>query len=317
MSMGEAVYDTGAAMSPYYNGVIKSCAIAIAPPALVFGLSVQMLAVKIYLNQCNPGDMFKAAGAWIRLGEKNLEASNNLSAEVDTITDDNWSGADADAFKSSAEGVNAQLKELAVTAFLIGAQLITLGVALTVYWGFLGYCTVIMACCLASYLATCWTGVGEVAARASALATATALLATAEAFENALKPIMIACTALTGTLTVFTWGFQAGAGNKANPLEIAGASITNMLEGFATYWIRKVSMPAGKFASGINPENTIQAVSGIFPTYQGDGEWKGGFQGGGAGLGIADSLSNLWQDHAPEELTNPDEIQWKLAPAAR
>ena len=105
MSMGEAVYDTGAAMSPYYNGVIKSCAIAIAPPSLVFGLSVQMLAVKIYLNQCNPGDLFKAAGAWIRLGEKNLEASDNLASEVDTITDDNWSGADSDAFKSSASRI--------------------------------------------------------------------------------------------------------------------------------------------------------------------------------------------------------------------
>ncbi|MFC3493298.1 PPE domain-containing protein [Glycomyces rhizosphaerae] len=311
MSMGESVYSTGAAMSPYYNGVIKSCAIAIAPPALVFGLSAQMLAVKIYMNQCNPGDMFKAAGAWIRLGEKNWEASENLTAEVDTITDENWSGDDSEAFKSSASGVNAQLKELAVTAFLIGAQLILLGIALTVYWGFLVYCTVIMACCLASYLATCWTGVGEPAARAAALATAAGLLATAETFEAALKPIMIACTALTGTLTAFTWGFQAGAGNKANPLEIAGASVANMLEGFATYWIRKVTMPAGKYASGINPENTIQAVSGIFPTYQGDGEWKSGFQGGGAGLGIADSLSNLWQDHAPEELTNPEEIQWK------
>jgi len=78
MPTGQSLYDAGEEMSPYYNGVIKSCAVAIAPPALVFGPAVQSMATGIYLNQCNPGDVLKAAGAWVSLAEKNTAAADAL-----------------------------------------------------------------------------------------------------------------------------------------------------------------------------------------------------------------------------------------------
>ncbi len=318
MSTGEAVFSAGEKMSPYYNGVIKSCAVAIAPPAVVFGLSVQALATSVYMNQCNPGDMMKAAGAWIKLAEKNWEAAEELTTQVDTVDEGNWCGKDADAFRESATNVDAQLKELAVVAFMIGAQLIALAVALTVYWVFLTACTVVMDVFLAAYTAAyagVVTAVGAESIRASCLAVAASLVATAKSFEATITSISTACAALTGTLTAFTFGFQKSAGNPVSAADIAGAGLVNMLEGFATYALRSLTMtPAGRHAQmtgWTQGLHGLQAVNGIFPTYQGDGDWEGGYDGGGTGLGAVDGLANLWEDHAPDSLTNPDEARWR------
>ena len=70
-------------------------------------------------------------------------------------------------------------------------------------------------------------------------------------------------------------------------------------------------MPAGQSPRAPTPENTFQAVSGTRPGLSGDGNGRAATTGGGAGLGIADSLYNLWQDPAPEELNNPEENQWR------
>ena len=78
MSTGQSIMEAGEAMAGEYNAVIKSCAIGIAMPAISFGLSTQALATVVYLNQCNPGDIMKGAGAWIALAEKNLEAVEAL-----------------------------------------------------------------------------------------------------------------------------------------------------------------------------------------------------------------------------------------------
>lgn len=316
MSFGEQTYHAGETMSPYYSYVIKTCAVMVAAPAITFGGPAQQLAALIYSGQSNPGDMFKSAGAWFSLGEKNLEAAGKLGAQVDSINDDNWSGDDADAFKGSASGVNAQLTQLAVTSFLIGAQLMALGVMLSVYWCFLLVCVYVLMSFMVAFIAASWSGAGAAAVRVSARVGSTAMLVQAKSWETMMKPIMITTTALTATLTVFTWGFQAGAGNQANPLEIALGSITNMLEGFATYWVNEKTMPGGDYMKGMVFENLLQASSVFAPTYDGgnpfDSEnWNaGGWGGGGAGFGVADGVGNLWESFAPDLFTNPEEIEW-------
>jgi len=315
MSAGQSIFDAGEAMSPYYNGVIKSCAVAIAPPAIVFGLAVQAMATSVYMNQCNPGDIMKAGGAWIMLAEKNMEACEALQQEVDAVNDENWCGEDANAFKTASNNVKLQLQELAVTAFLIGAQLIAFAVMLTVYWLFLTACTVVMDAFLVAYLAALagvLTAPGAPAIMASAQTVATSLVATMKSIEAVLTSISTGCAALTGGLTAFTIGFQKVAGNPVNPVDIAGAGVANMLEGFVTYGLNAAMMTSGgRHASVIPGLHALQGGSAIAPLYKGDGEWGAGFDGGGPGLGAVDGLLNLWEDQAPDVLTNPEEVKWR------
>lgn len=309
MSFGEQTYQAGEAMSPYYSYVLKTCAVMVAAPAITFGGPAQLLAAEIYKGQCNPGDMFKSAGAWFSLGEKNLEAAGKLADQVDSVNDDNWSGDDALAFKGSANGVNLQLTQLAMTAFLIGAQLMALGIMLSVYWCFLLVCVYTLMSFMVAFIAASWSGAGAIVVRESARVGSLAMLAQVKSFEAVMQPIMMATTVLTGSLTLFTWNFQALAGNQANPLDIALGSIANMLEGFATSWLNGKTMPGGQFAPGMVPENLIQVGSLFMPTDFNSWE-SGGWGGGGAGLGAADMTANLWESFAPDLFTNPEEIEW-------
>lgn len=315
MSTGQGIFDAGEEMSPYYDGVIKSCAVAVAPPAVVFGLAVQAMATSVYMNQCNPGDVMKAAGAWILLAEKNMEAAEALRQETDTVNDENWSGADADAFREASGNVGLQLQELAVTAFLIGAQLVAFAVMLTVYWVFLSSCTLVMDAFLAAYLAALagvLTAPGAPAIFTSAQTVASSLTATLKSMEAALVSISTGCATLTGGLTAFTFGFQKRAGNPVDPLDIAGAGLAGMLEGLVVYGVRAATMtPGGGHATVNSSMHAIQGISAVFPTYQGDGEWDAGFDGGGPFLGVPDSLLNHWEDHAPDGFTNPEAVRWK------
>lgn len=232
MSTGQSIFDAGEEMTPHYSGVIKSCAVAVAPPAIVFGLAVQAMAASVYRNQCNPGDIMKAAGAWIMLAEKNMEAADALQAEIDTVDDENWSGDDADAFREASGNVKRQLQELAVNAFLIGAQLVAFAVMLTVYWAFLNSCTLAMDAFLAAYLAALAgtiTTPGAPAIVTSAQTVATSLVATMQSIEAVLVTLSSGCADLTGGLTTVTFGFQKSAGDPAGPLDIAETGLADLL----------------------------------------------------------------------------------------
>ena len=315
MSTGQSIFDAGEEMSPYYNGVIKTCAVAIAPPAIVFGLAVQAMATSVYLNQCNPGDIMKAGGAWVKLAEKHQEAVEALQAEVDKVNDENWKGDDAEAFKEAAANVMSQLDQLAVSAFIIGAQLVAFAVMLTVYWAFLAACTAVMDAFLAAYLtalAGVLTAPGAPAIFASAQTVAASLVASMKSIEAVLTSISTGCAALTGALTAFTVTFQKINDNPVGYADIAGAGIANMLEGLAVYGLRAATMtPGGRHATASSGMHAVQGVSPITPTYQGDGEWEGGYGGGGPLLGIPDGLLNLWEDHAPDTFTNPEAVDWR------
>ncbi|GAB3220004.1 hypothetical protein GCM10027447_03830 [Glycomyces halotolerans] len=301
MSTGDEIYQAGEAMSGYYEGVIKSCAVAIAPPALTFGLSVQSLATSIYMNQCNPGDMIKSAGAWIKLAEKNFEAMESLGGQTDRVGDDNWKGEDAEAFKDASDNIQQQLGELAVTAFLIGAQLIALAVALTIYWVFLFACTVTMGVFLAAYVAAyagVVTSVGAEAIRTSCVTVATAFCSTVKAFEATIRSISAGCAALTAGLSGITFVFQKAHGNPVSPMDIAGSGLTNMLLGLGTFAERSLTMtPGGRHA----------AVTG-------GTAFRHGVQTQG-GFGVVDSLASNFYDgdeNVPDVMRDPtgDEINW-------
>ncbi|WP_030144245.1 hypothetical protein [Glycomyces sp. NRRL B-16210] len=319
MTAGESLFETGSSMSPYFNGVIKSCATGIMPPAVVLGPAVQALATSIYMNQCNPGDLMKAAGAWMTLAERNWDAAEALQAEVETVNETNWNGDDAEAFKAKAGDFQAQLQELALNACLLAAELIVLAVTLAAYWVFLLTCTIAMDAYLVAYLSAMATGVGAPAAagiQASANATASAMAGYAKTTEGVISTISHTCAALCGAFTVFTFAFQKSKGNPANPLEIAGAGIVNMLEGLTTYYARKFTMtPAGRHHQTAWWQHGVQAATNVFPTYQGGDffdadNWNGGYDGGGAGLGAADGVANGIEQYLPEGLTNPDEVRW-------
>ncbi|THV43000.1 hypothetical protein [Glycomyces buryatensis] len=301
MSMGQDIFDSGDAMSPYYDGIISSCAVAIMPPAIAFGLSVQALATSIYLNQCNPGDMFKAAGAWIVLSEKNTEAAEALAAQTERVTDENWKGSDAEAFKGNSDNVQSQLKELAIAAFLIAAQLIALGIALTVYWAFLLAVTLVMDAFLVAYIAAyagVITAVGAEAIRASCLVVATSLVATVKSFEAVMFSISSGCAALTALISVITFAYQDSKGNPVTIEEIAKGSLTNQLLGLGTFAERALLMtPGGRHA-------TTGAAEGF----------KHGVNSQG-GFGIVDSLASEYYDgneDIPEDYRDPtdEELSW-------
>ncbi|THV30114.1 hypothetical protein [Glycomyces paridis] len=319
MSTGETLFATGSEMSPYFNGVIKSCATGIMPPAVVLGPAVQALATSVYMNQCNPGDLMKAAGAWMTLAERNQAAAEALEAEVAEVNDDNWSGDDAEAFKAKAADFQAQLRELALNACLLAAELIVLAVTLAAYWAFLLSCTIAMDAYLVAYLSALATGVGAPAAagiQASANATAATMVGYAKTTEGIISTISHTCAALCGAFTVFTFAFQKSKGNPASPLDIAGAGIVNMLEGLATYYARKFTMtPAGRHANTAWWQHGVQSATNVFPTYQGGDffdpdNWNGGFDGGGAGLGLPDGIANAVGPHLPEGAVNPEDPQW-------
>ncbi|GAA2140097.1 hypothetical protein [Glycomyces algeriensis] len=322
MSTGQRIMEAGEAMAGEYNAVIKGCAIGIAAPAIAFGLSTQALATVVYLNQCNPGDIMKGAGAWIALAEKNLEAVEALQAEFDKVNDENWSGDDAEAFKAAAGDVKAQLTQLAVNAYLVGAQLLAFAVMLTVFWMFLTAATAIMAVYFGAYLAALGgvvSAVGAPAILTSANVTAAALLATAKSFEATLISISTGCAAITGAMSVFTFAFQKAQGNPVSPLDIAGAGLTNMIEGLLVYGLNAATMTSGgRHATGALASgwalagHLTQAASTAFPAYKGEDEgWETGFDGGGPLLGVPDSALNwLWEDNAPESMKNPEDLDW-------
>ncbi|MDN3238748.1 hypothetical protein [Glycomyces tritici] len=318
MTMGETLFDAGSQMSPYFNGVIKSCALAIMPPAIAFSLGVQTLATSIYMNQCNPGDLTKAAGAWLTLAERNMDAVEALRAEVESVNDENWCGEDAGGFKQKSEDFMQQLTELAVNACLVASALLVMAALLAAYWVFLLTVTIVMNAFLVAYLAALATGIGAPAAagiRASATAVAATMAGFAKTAEAGISTAGHTCAALMGAFTAFTWVFQKANGNPASPLDAAGASIANMIEGFGTFFARKFTMtPAGRHANTGYWQHGVQSVTNIFPTYQGgnffDSEsWNGGYDGGGAGLGVADGLANTAQsqDWWP---SNPTEVEW-------
>jgi uncharacterized protein YukE len=314
--------EAGEAMAGEYNAVIKSCAIGIAMPAIAFGLSTQALATVVYLNQCNPGDIMKGAGAWIALAEKNLEAVEALQTEVDKVNDGNWSGEDAEAFKAASSDVKAQLTQLAVNAYLVGAQLLAFAVMLTVFWLFLTAATAIMVVYFGAYaaaLAGVVSSIGAPAIMASANVTAAALLATAKSFEATLISIATGCAAITGAMSIFTFAFQKVKGNPVSPLDIAGSGLTNMVEGLLVYGLNAATMTSGgRHATGAMEgwgafaSHATQALSAVFPTYKGEEDgWAGGYDGGGPLLGIPDSALNwLWEDNAPESMKNPEDLDW-------
>jgi uncharacterized protein YukE len=314
--------EAGEAMAGEYNAVIKSCAIGIAMPAIAFGLSTQALATVVYLNQCNPGDIMKGAGAWIALAEKNLEAVEALQTEVDKVNDGNWSGEDAEAFKAASSDVKSQLTQLAVNAYLVGAQLLAFAVMLTVFWLFLTAATAIMVVYFGAYaaaLAGVVSSIGAPAIMASANVTAAALLATAKSFEATLISIATGCAAITGAMSIFTFAFQKVKGNPVSPLDIAGSGLTNMVEGLLVYGLNAATMTSGgRHATGAMESwgafasHATQALSAVFPTYKGEEDgWAGGYDGGGPLLGIPDSALNwLWEDNAPESMKNPEDLDW-------
>jgi hypothetical protein len=315
MSTGQRIMDAGEAMAPYYSGVIKSCAVAIAPPAIVFGLSVQAMATSIYMNQCNPGDILKSGGAWVALAEKNLEAAEALQTEIDSVTDEHWRGDDAEAFKEAAGNIKAQLQELAIAAFLIGSQLVAFSVMLTVYWLFLAACTAVMDAFLTAYLAAL-AGVasapGAPAIRTSALTVGTSLVASMKSLESVLVSISTGCAALTGLVTAVTFGFQKSQGNPVSPVDVAAAGLTNMLQGLAVYGVNALLMTPGGRHAAVDPAiHALQGGSAVAPIYQGGGEWSGNHDGGGPGLGAVDSLLNWMDEELPEQFSNPDEAEWK------
>jgi uncharacterized protein YukE len=311
MSTGQSIFDAGEEMAPYYDGVIKTCAVAIAPPAIVFGLPVEAIAASVYRNQCNPGDIMKAGGAWVRLAEQHQEAVEALRAEVDKVDDEHWKGDDAEAFKAAAANVMSQLDQLAVNALLIGAQLVAFAVMLTVYWAFLVACTAVMDAFLTAHLAALagvLTAPGAPAIVAGAQTVATSLVASMKSIEAVLISISTGCAALTGALTPFTVTFQKV---DDNPVGYSGAGIADMVEGLAVYGLNAAAMtPGGRHATVSSAMHAVQGVSPIMPTYQGDGEWKSGYDGGPL-LGIPDGLLNLWEDHAPDKFTNPEEVDWR------
>ncbi|MQM28524.1 hypothetical protein [Glycomyces albidus] len=321
MSFGQEVFDLGDAMAPACNGVIKTCAVGIAPPAIAFGLSVQALATSIYLNQCNPGDLMKAGGAWILLAEKNFDAADALEAETATVNDDNWSGTDATAFREASGDVGAQLREMGVMAYTVGLQLMVFAGMFAAYWAFLSVVTLVMDAYLIAYLAALagvLTAPGAPAIMASAQATGATLLATTKTIEKGLQAVAAVCAGLLGSFTAFTLVFQKAKGNPVSPLDIAGAGFTNIAEGLLVYAVNAFTMtPGGKHALSPlkNPlilgGHLFQAGSPFAPTYQGDGEWNGGYDGGGPAAGAPDSLMNWWEDVAPPAMTNPEEVDWR------
>ncbi|MCH7229375.1 hypothetical protein L0U85_00635 [Glycomyces sp. L485] len=298
MSTGDTFYDMGESMSGPCEEIIKSCAIAIAPPALTFGLSVQALATSIYMNQCNPGDMVKAGGSWIKFAEKNWEALEELGAQTDRVDDDNWKGEDAEAFKGASRNVGLQLGELAVTATLIGVQLIALGFCLAVYWVFLLACAVVMEAFLVAYVAAyagVATAVGAESIRAGCLTVATSLCASVKSFEAVLKSISTGCAAMTGAMTAFTFGFQKGAGNPVSPVDIAGSGLTDLLIGLGTYAERALTMtPGGRHASvtgGAAARHGVQS--------QGNG-----------GFGLVSAGGDRLLANGPDAVGDPGDIKW-------
>jgi hypothetical protein len=321
MSFGQEVFDAGEAMEGPCDAVIKSCAVGIAPPAIAFGLSVQALATSIYLNQCNPGALMKAGGAWILLAEKNFEAADALEAETATVNDDNWCGDDATAFKEASSDVGSQLRELAVMAFTVGVQLMAFSALFAAYWTFLAVVTVVMDVYFVAYIAALAgvvTSPGAPGIMASAQATGASMLAITKKIENALSTIAAVCAGIMGAFTAFTFTFQKIKGNPVSPLDIAGAGITNIAEGLFVYAVNALTMtPGGKHALGALKSpwtlggHLFQAGSPFAPTYKGDGEWDAGYDGGGGPTaGAPDSLMNWWEDVAPPALTNPEEVDW-------
>ncbi|THV41877.1 hypothetical protein [Glycomyces buryatensis] len=325
---GDMFYQAGSAASPVYNAIIKTCGTVIVAPAIAFGPAVGIIASSIYMNQCNPGDMIKTGGSWFKLAGVNWAAADAPMAEVETITDDNWSGADAEAFKQKAAEFSYQLKELAINAVTLAMELLLMAGILTMYWGFLLTCTITMLSFFIQLCAVGWTGVGAAAVVTAANASAAIMNLNVKAIESQITMIAGICAGIAAAFSVVTISLQKSHGNDVGVGDILGGFAGNALEGLATFGVRALLMtPMGRHSmtalQGVGGSAVSlgsgwvlaghlgQAASTWIPTYQGDGDWKWGAEGGGGvGGGVPDGLANWWQDDPSETWSNPDEVKW-------
>jgi hypothetical protein len=120
-------------------------------------------------------------------------------------------------------------------------------------------------------------------------------------------------------MSIFTFAFQKSQGNPVSPLDIAGAGLTNIIEGLLVYGLNAATMTSGgRHATGALASgwalagHLTQAASTMSPAYKGEDEgWEAGFDGGGPLLGLPDSALNwLWEDNAPESMKNPEDLDW-------
>lgn len=257
-------------MEKAYSYLAPVAAGLIVLPAFTFGGPVTKIAKIIYMNQCNPGQIMQVGVHWLQLAQKNLDSADKLGAEVDAVSEEDWSGKDRDAFNKKADDVIAQLRTIGAFAMQLGISLMTIGTMLAILVPMMiAIATALMAVTV-TFLAIRATPIGPFVCpemRAGVIATATGILGAMEAIDDGIGLTGRTLAAFIGGNMAVSWGVLASKGLKVNPTDMVGPMAFNLIQGLTQRALRNAM---GGLGSGTTVFSAGQAVYGVGNSIQGD-----------------------------------------------
>ncbi len=217
----------------------KIALLEIGIASAVFPAAIPISAI-VYVNQCDPETIMKTGMEALDLYDRLGALSDELTAAVDGLSADQWSGTDRARFTEHVADFRREILGLQVLAMMTGVALITVGMILLLLVVTYAVISTVLAALAVFFLACAASVVGE--------PVAVSIEATANSFAASANPILQAMDKLA-TLTahgaaieigagmVVDTGFQLAAGNTDVLGDLVQATVDgldNALWGFAS-----------------------------------------------------------------------------------
>lgn len=166
-----------------------------------------MVAI-IYGAQSNPGQLWDAADDWYEVKERLVEADKEVTAQLRTLTEQDWSGKDRDAFEKQLQDYQYQIRisySFAVTVHVVlKVMALLISMFIVMMWAFATilavYAAVIlslMIMCLVPVL-NAWASSALASVRAQATVVAGKLYMVLKGAERGLSMAGNACAGVLG-----------------------------------------------------------------------------------------------------------------------
>ena len=117
-------------LSDFGKDALVAISIACLPPVGV--PTAWRIAQLVYENQCDPEKLLTAGQDWGRLADRIRDARENLSATVGSVSPEDWSAEDREAFEQHVRAYDLQLMSTQILASLVSGCLLAVGIALTI-----------------------------------------------------------------------------------------------------------------------------------------------------------------------------------------
>jgi hypothetical protein len=187
----------------------------------------------IYEAQSNPGQIWDAADDWYEVKERLVAADKEVEAQLRSLTEDDWSGQDRDAFEEKLYDYQNQIRVSYVFAVAVHVLLKIVALLISMFimmmWAFATilamFAIAIIACAVAA-----WTGVGAAAlaeVRIQATVVAGQLYMILKSTAAALETTFTGGAATLAGMMAVDVAAQMATGNTSAPMDFAQATVNS------------------------------------------------------------------------------------------